>query len=159
MTLRIMGAVMMIAASVGMGALFSSSCRKRIRSLTEALELIVYVRRSIEAFRTPVGEILATYRSEYLEECGFADSMRQNGLTAAIRDGYLDLPEQAETELLAFAEKLGTDYADSEVKRCDYYVSVLERMAAEESERLSLNGRLYLFLPPLGVLSLIILLI
>ena len=156
---RIFGALLIIGASVYMGHFIASYGKRKLRSTEEALLLIKYIRRNIEAYLTPVGEILKGYTSEYLEICGFADAMRESGLKTAVEGEYLELPQAVKDDLSAFAEKLGSGYAEDELKMCDYYIGRLEESAAAAREKLTVNGRLYRLLPPIGGLSLIILLL
>ncbi len=156
---KCVGALLIIGAAVYMGHFIASECKRKLQGTEEALALVKYIRRNIEAYLSPIGDILKGYSSEYLEECGFAHTMRETGLACAVEEGYLDLPIQAKRALWDFASSLGSGYAEAELKHCDYCIAMLEEVAASEREKLTLNGRLYRFLPPIGALSLIILLI
>lgn len=159
MMLRLIGAVMVLASSSVMGAYISSLYSRRVISTEEVTAFIKYVKRNIESFRMPVEAILASYTSEHFEATGFLEVMRAAGIEEAVRGGYLTLSKDAARELLNFASQLGRDCTEGEIKRCDYYADVFEELTAAEKENAATNGRLCRLLPPLGALSLIILLI
>ncbi len=159
MILKLVGAVMVLVSSAVFGSYAANVYSRRGISAEEVAAFIKYIKRNIESFSMPVGEILSTYESEHFERTGFLDAMRADGLTEAIRGGYLTLSGTAEREFLEFASRLGSDYTDGEIKRCEYYVNLFEELSKTEKENASTNGRLYRLLPPLGAVSLIILLI
>ena len=110
----------------GVAALFFSSLlfgltkiREQRRRLTEtkAVAALVHrIRTEIEAFRRPLPEIYATYRSDVLEEDGFLPLLRSGGLTEAI-PALAHLPDVAAI-LIPLAERLGQGDAAEEVGRC-----------------------------------------
>ena len=159
MTYKLLGAATVIAASFLSGVFVISSGKSKIALLEALLELVTYIRTRIKLYLTPVGDILSSFRSEFLERSGFGKLMRESGLTAAITQVPCELPKGAKDTLVRFASGLGTGYAEQEMKRCDECITELERICAEEKEKLSKNKRLYLFLPPLCALSAIILLL
>ena len=159
MMLRLIGAVMILISSAVMGAYMAGVYGRRVTSTEEVTAFIKYIKRNIESFKMPVGEILSSYTSPHFEETGFLDALRADGLESAIKGEHLTLSAAAERELLSFASRLGGDYTDGEIKRCEYYIGVFEKLSADEKESMATTGRLYRLLPPLGAVSLIILLI
>ncbi len=159
MILKLAGAVMILVSSAVMGAYAANVYSRRVTSTDAVAAFIKYIKRNIESFNMPVGDILSSYSSEHFEETGFLEAMRADGLTEAIGGGYLTLSGEAEREFSEFASRLGSDYTDGEVKRCEYYVNVFEEISKAERENVATNGRLFRLLPPLGAVSLIILLI
>ena len=159
MILKLAGAAMVLLSSAVMGAYAANAYSRRVTSTEEIAAFIKYVKRNIESFNMSVSEIFSSYTSEHFETTGFLDAMRADGLSAAIAGGYLTLTREAEREFAEFASRLGSEYTDAEVKRCEYYVNVFEDLLKTERENASVNGRLYRLLPPLGAVSLIILLI
>ncbi len=159
MILRLIGALMILTSSAVMGAYIANVYSRRVTSTEEVAAFIKYIKRNIESFKMPVADILSSYDSEHFERVGFLEAMRTAGLEEAICGGYLTLSQAALGEFLSFASRLGRDYTEGEVKRCEYYIGVFEELAAAEKENIATNGRLYRLLPPLGAISLIILLI
>ncbi len=110
----------------GVAALFFSSLlfgltkiREQRRRLTETkavAALVHQIRTEIEAFRRPLPEIYAVYRSDVLEENGFLPLLRSGGLTAAI-PALAHLPDVTAI-LIPLAERLGQGDAAEEVGRC-----------------------------------------
>ena len=159
MILRMIGAVMILISSAVMGTYMANVFGRRITSTEEVASFIKYIKRNIESFKMPVDEIISTYTSEHFEETGFRDAVIRDGLKVAASGGYLTLSKKAEQELVEFLSCLGSDYAEGEVKRCEYYIGVFEDILNAERENMATNGRLYRLLPPLAAISLIILLI
>lgn len=110
----------------GVAALFFSSLlfgltkiREQRRRLTETkavAALVHQIRTEIEAFRRPLPEIYAVYRSDVLEDNGFLPRLRSGGLTEAI-PALAHLPDVAAI-LIPLAERLGQGDAAEEVGRC-----------------------------------------
>lgn len=159
MMIKALGCITILSASALLSMMLGRIGKNRLCAIDETKKLLQHICRNIESFLTPVGMMLTSYRSQYLEETGFADAMRKDGLCAAFLRGYLDLPEDAEEMMIEFSSELGDSYADDEVKRCRHYLTLLEQIEVSERERVEKNRDLYRFLPPLGALSLIIILL
>ena len=157
--IKLVGAVMILVSSAVMGTYIANVYSRRVTSTEAVADFIKYIKRNIESFSMPVGEMVTAYTSEHFELTGFLEAMRADGLSEAIEGGYLTLSGKAEREFAEFASRLGSDYTEGEVKRCEYYTGVFEDLLKAERENVSTNGRLYRLLPPLGAVSLIILLI
>ncbi len=156
MIYRLVGGGILLLWSAAAGRLFTERQSAGYRVLDELIRLLEYIKRNIATFRTPIQSILQTYSSDILDDCGFTEIMRSRGLEAALDCGTLDIPREGKRLLQEFSERLGSDYTENEIKRCDYYIDLLREVSSREKERLSKNERLYKYLPPLAVLSLII---
>ncbi len=159
MMIKAAGCIVILLSSALLSMLLGRLGRNRLLAIDEVKKLLRHISRNIESFLTPVGVIISTYHSQYLEDLGFAEDMRRDGLCAAFLRGYLDLPTEAEELLIEFSVGLGDMYAEDEVKRCLHYIALLEEIECSEKARVEKNRDLYRFLPPLGALSLIIILL
>lgn len=159
MIVKTIGCILILGASSCLSLMLGRMGSRRLYAIAEVKKLLIFISRNIESFLTPVGTILSSYRSDYLDSCGFSDAMKEDGLCAAFLRGYADLPPEAEELMINFAGELGDSYAEDEVKRCRHYITLLEEIEAEEKARVEKNRDLYRFLPPLGALSLIIILL
>ena len=159
MLMKSVGCLLILVASSFISLILGKSGERRLRSLDETKRLVLYISRNIESFLTPVGDILSSYISEYLENSGFSEAMRCDGLCAAFLRGYIDLPPVAEDLMINFSGELGESYVDDEIKKCSHCLRTLEEIESAERDRVEKNRNLYRFLPPLGALSLIIILI
>lgn len=153
------GSALIFAASVGISYLLVSERCRRIRAYEALCALVAFIKGNIEAFGTPVDNILENCRIEYFESCDFGEVLRREGLEAASSRRLLPLGIDAELDFEAFAENLGKGYRDEELKRCDYYLSRFDSYLAKEREALARYTPMYRYLPPLGALSVVILLI
>ena len=159
MILKVFGSLLILGASSFLSLILGRIGSRRLCALAEVKRLLIFISRNIESFLTPVGAILSSYRSDYLDSCGFSDAMKRDGLCAAFLRGYVELPSEAEELMISFSSELGDSYAEEEVKKCRHYITLLEDIEAEEKARVEKNRDLYRFLPPLGALSLIIILL
>lgn len=156
---RLIGCVLILLASLGMSLALMRRSRRREAEYAALLSLIRHIRDSIDCFMAPVGSILSSFSSQALEETGFADVMRSDGLTAAAESGLLSVSEETSDLLRDFASELGHGLRDEEMRRCEYFADRMSELADAERSRAESCRRLYLYLPPLGALSLIIVLL
>ena len=159
MILRLCGSFLLLLASSIVSMMLSRVGKRRLLSLQEVINLLKYIRNNISSFKTPLDGIFNNYRSDLFDSVGFSDAMKSEGLCAAFSRSYLDIPSEVETHLIEFSCSLGTGYADDEIKRCDYYVSVIQEIAEKERTRVEKSRELYRFLPTLAALSVIIILL
>lgn len=158
MIFKTIGCAMILLASCTVSLMLSLRGRETLTAFAEVQGLLRHIRRSIEAYRTPIDVILSEYSSEHLDSIGFTDAMCTEGLCAAFSRGYLSLPREAEDLLITFAASLGGSLAESEVKRCEICLERICEMESLFKAGLEKNRDLYRFLPPLGGISLIIIL-
>lgn len=139
----------------GVAALFFSSLlfgltgihRQRLcLAETKAVAALVHrIRTEIEAFRRPLPEIYAVYRSDVLEDNGFLPLLRSGGLTAAI-PALAHLPDVTAI-LIPLAERLGQGDAAEEAGRCRIAEEgLLALLAACEKDSVSAE-KLYRTIP------------
>ena len=159
MMFKTIGCALVMLTSCAVSMILSLKVKQTLVAFTEVHGLLSHIKRNILAYRTPIETILAEYSSEYLDSIGFTDAVRAEGLCAAFSRGYLPLTAEAEDLLIDFAASLGGSLAESEVKRCEIYIERLCEMEAAYKESAEQNRDLYRLLPPLGGISLIIILI
>ena len=157
--MNIIGGALILASSLGISVYLISEGKRRICACEAVCALITFIKQNIEAFGTPIDGILDTCRIDYLDNCAFGEVMRQKGLPSAASEGILTLGKEAQNDFETFAENIGKGYRDEEIKRCDYYLSRFELHLAEERERYERYTPMYRYLPPLGAMSVIIMLL
>lgn len=159
MLVKILGSLILFAASCAISRIIYYNRRQTIKTYRELILLVEYIKRNISSYRTPVGVILRGYHSEYFDRTDFGDTLRNIGLSTAFEKCSLPISKEALEILTDFAVKLGSDYADNEIKRCDECLAHLTYCENKASESLEKNRDLYRFIPPLGAVSVIIMLI
>lgn len=159
MTHEIVGALFVLTASVLIGLDICSLESEKIKQGEELCALLRHIRSNIDFFLTPVDEILHDYSSPALDRCGFTSVMKEKGLKTALQDGGLTVRGKTIELLSAFSDELGAGYREDELKRCDYYIEKLNDENRAAAEKFLKNKKMYKYLPPLCVLSIIILFI
>ena len=90
--LKLAGAVLVFVAASLYGRGLCEKTKKKL-ALLEALEdFISYIGESIETLRLPLGRIFEDYHNAFLEEIGFMELLRRDGLAVAICSIEKDLP-------------------------------------------------------------------
>lgn len=157
--LHIFGAVAIFTSSVLFGLYLCEQSKKRISEYSAVISLITEIKNNIGRFMTPIDGILSVFSNDRLEKTGFLPHARRYGLADAAASDFLSVSREARSLLIAFSEKLGCGMKEEEMSRCDYYISALTEIYDRERESARENQKLCRFLPPLGALSLIILLL
>lgn len=153
------GVVLLLTSALGISLYLMAEGKQRITALEAVCSLIGFIRQNIKTFGTPLDGILDSCRIEYFEKISFGPLLRQKGLAVAAKECTFPIDRNAKLEFEAFAESAGKGYRDEEIKRCEYYLSRFEAYLATEKERFHRLRPMYRYLPILGALSVIIMLI
>lgn len=142
--LRLLGG-MLILFSGGMAAFCSVRYeRLKISVLDGWLDLIFYIRTQIDCYLTPLGEILANADPGLFRACMYRG--RPSGLNALLESTRFYTDAETHRLLRAFIKELGSSYREEQVRRCDYYISVLrgirDRQMAELPARQKVRATL-----------------
>ncbi len=156
MSAKLVGSGILLIWAVLLGRYISHGVSVRCTALDDTVSLVEYIKRNIEAFHKPVTDILESYGWENTALSGLYGLLKNQDFRESFDGDVPDLPREATELLMKFFRELGSDYRESEVKRCDYYSAALKELALKEREKLAKNERLYKFMPPLAVISLII---
>ena len=81
--LRMIGAIMILAASAGVGYCFSAAEGGRVRQIEGFLLLLRHIRNGIVTYASPVEEIYNRFENTALETCGFLPALRTGGFAHA----------------------------------------------------------------------------
>lgn len=172
MTQKIFGAVFVLAVSFYIGMMLAANERRRVAELEAFYHLMERIRDSIASLAQPISEICLQYTDETLEKNGFLPRLRdlyQNGMKTenilyrAIleQDAAHSFQMTAEdvSVLTNYAVSCGQEDSTGEVRRCTYYLSLLEKRLNDAKTALSANTKISRALPlSLGGLLIIMLL-
>lgn len=158
--LQLIGAAGILSLAVYLSIVLSVMEARRVRQIEGLLLLVRHIRGEIACFRTPVGDIYATFHNEALAECGFLAVLRESGFSAALATGRetLYLAEEELATLTAFAEGVGRSYSAEQVALCDYTERELEKALAKRREEAPKRTRVLRTLSLVGGLMLVVLL-
>lgn len=133
------------AECVGLSQIAAERAR---RSHTRGyLALLRHIRRQIECYSLPVGDILARAEPHLLAACGWQSGRPCNfsALLAATADG---LGSEARDALSAFAERLGGGYRADQLRLCEEHIARLSALCERDAGESAKRERLWLLLPP-----------
>ncbi len=141
---RLIGAVLIFAASSAAGLSAAAMYRLRVEQLEAFARLIVHIGAQINSFLAPLDRIFAAYDNRMLAKCGFLEALRRDGgeaaLTACRRRLYITETEL--DELKKFFMGLGRRGADEEARHCEYYEKRMSAMASKARSELAGKIRL-----------------
>ncbi len=159
MLTKTLGVIFLLCACLYLSAAAGSFERRRVRQSEGMLMLLRHIRTQISCFRTPIGDIYASFCSDELESCGFLPRLREGEdfCTALQECRQSLLLDEEETDLLAaFGKEVGGSYRDEQVEGCDYYIGELERICRNRREEQPKRVRLARSLVLAGGLLLIL---
>lgn len=143
--LKIIGALMIVAASSAVGFIKAERCRTRVRQLEAFSKLISHISSQIESFLTPLERIYADFQNDTLEKCGFLPLLRQYGGVRAVAECRarlcLDTPEAEELE--RFFSELGGHAIDIESRRLAYFEKRMSELSEAAAAELRGKQKLY----------------
>lgn len=149
----------MIAGSLlllGSAALFSydkiRAVQKQVRYLEEWLRFLLYTENHIRAFRTPLPEIVVSFRRD--TGTPFATTLAKCGLSRMLAG--TSLPDGADRILSEYIDKAGRNYESEELRLCRYTIDALERIQNSARRELQEKTKLYRTLPLMAALSVVL---
>ena len=162
MLYKLIGAVILMAASLIYGRQKVSEERRRLR-LTEALcDLVKQVLDHIEHRLKPLPEIFRDYRNSELEACGFLEAVRGRGLREAWEKHggcFRGLDGRMMTQISAFCLEIGRGYREDEVELCTFTLKQLQEECTRLKNDAKNREKLYRTIPPLMAMSAVLVLL
>lgn len=129
--MKIVGTVILVAASYFCGVTVASWEGEKIKALDSMVELLGYLFRRMETECIPLKAIFNSYKNDYLEKTGFLPALRNgsNSLSALWGNGLekLCLESESKDELLHLGESLGRLDLESQLKRIESCRMFLEQ--------------------------------
>lgn len=130
--------------------------KRKIAQLKDMCALVLYIRRNIDAFMTPVNEILDSFE-------GYGDAFSEY-MTAAKKYGLPYASDQCQLiqngEVVRiftdFTKKIGSGYKADELNLCQYCYAQLEDCLKRETEDSLKKTTMYKTLPIMSALSVIL---
>ena len=150
--IRFCGAVLFLASAICVGILMRKNESRHIAALTDALEIVAHVRRKIDLFGTPLGELF----TDYPEDKALSRRLSAMPLAEALQPLMNAMESDAEI-LLRFCTELGGGYREDTLKLCDYTTEVLTARLGYHQKEYPAHAKLYVTLPVLLALSVILL--
>lgn len=164
--LRLFGAVMIVGSSALFGILCAKNEHRRVEQLEGILGLLRHIREQISCFRRTKSKILISFSDTRPEMRVFVSNLHASAgeaqpLSMAIeRCGQkLMLTAGEKEQLTAYDKQFGSHDGESEIRCCDYYISVFTEILVKEKKEMPGRMKLYRTLTLMGGLMLVILLL
>ena len=119
--------------------------RHSVRQLAGFVALLRYVKWQIDAFSTPIPQMLSQCEPRVLRDCGIKGAPLDFGEALACAE--LSLPPTAKRCLFEFSAQLGGSYREEQLRLCEHYVARLQTALDKAREELPKRERLALVLP------------
>ena len=161
MTLKYLGMILIVLSSTLIGSRLAISEKRRIERSEALCELVHFIYREIECFRTPLDDIYMRFSSPVLDNCGFMSDTREKSLKYALENmkDSLSYREQTVSEIISFADGLGKSEYQDQIARCKYTLSSMDADLKKAKEEYPKNRKMYTSLGLLSGLMIIILMI
>ncbi|MBR4204160.1 MAG: stage III sporulation protein AB [Clostridia bacterium] len=153
------GALLLLAASVGYGFSMIGEEKRKIRELRALVRLVRHIRESIDGLRRPLPQIFAAFSDPALAENGFLPLLRERGFEAAARETPWRQTEEVKRLLSDFGSSLGRGFADEELALCRYTEAKLSEALAALEKAAPDREKLWRSIPALLALSVILLML
>lgn len=161
MTLKYAGMIMIFVCCTLLGNGLAVSEKRRIQRGEALRDLINFIYREIECFRTPLDDIYLNFSNEILEKNGFIRDMRKDSFKYALENmkDPLSYNEQTRIALINFADGLGKSEYQDQISRCKYILSLVDDDLKKSREAYPKNRKMYTSLGLLSGIMIIILMI
>lgn len=147
-TLKILGAVLVLCVTALSAYRTTRLERARLATLDAWLSLLYFVRGQIDCFARPLDEILLYADKSVLEALGCCTAVPH--LSTLLESSRERLDSETLHILKDLLGELGSTYREEQVRRCDYYLKLLqaqrERISAQLPARIKLCVTLHLCL-------------
>lgn len=108
--------------------------KKKLETIDSFISLIFYIKGQIDCFSMPISKIM-----ENAVSSGITDRQTFGEL---INENRIYLDRESESLLYRFISELGGTYKEEQIKRCDYYASLLSEKRSKEAYELPMKTRL-----------------
>ncbi len=143
--LKILGALLLILSGVGGGYMLNSTASVSLSQTDSFLSLLRYIKGRVDCFSLPISEIFSRCDKELFSLCGWKYDRSPKDIDDLLNN--CEIKDMAtEKILLEFSSDFGMNYREEQIRRCEYYISLLEdrreRIAAELPTKKKLNSTL-----------------
>ncbi len=144
---KIAGALLLVFCSTLLARYINSRLNKGLDELRAFLSLLQYIKTEIECFSLPIEEIFLRCDRSLLLRCGYCVDTAPKSLSALISE--CDIKDaEAKKILLDLSSEFGRSYREEQVKRCEHYISLLDRrrqtLDIEIPKKKKLNSTLFI---------------
>ena len=135
MGIKLIGGILLCISGVIMALSHRRFQMRKLNTVDGFISLIFYVKGQIDCFSRPRAEILSTLPAEVFRACNCPDGAETLDELLESSRAYLD--EECLRLISSFVAEFGSTFRDEQLRRCDYYISML----GEERKKLYLSTR------------------
>ena len=159
--MKIFGIALILLSAFVFAREKNRAAERRITVLEEIFRLADAMKLEIGCYLRPIGEIVASFSSPQLSECGFiSDFLSLGAYEAYLRlESRLSFGEEEKKLLSAFFARVGKGYAEDEIKLIETFLTQLSLILKKEREKLPKEKKLSATLSCAAALAVIILLV
>lgn len=161
MTIKYIGMAFIFICSVLTGSGLAIAEKRSLRRSEEICELLSFISREIECFRTPLDSIYSSFKGESLEKNGFLGKVRKESLKSALMDSgnIFCFKEATFSSLVSFSDFIGKSEYSDQVSRCKYVLLQTQEDLKRSKEAYPKNRKMYSSLSILAGMMVIILIL
>ena len=153
---RTVGACMLALCGVLSAVNLNARASASLSQIEAWIRLLHLVKTQIECFSVPMPEILKRLDVSLLRSCGYSGKTPPRSLGELV--GGCDIRDaECMSVMDSFAGEFGGGYRDEQVKRCDYFIALLDRRRDAVSAQLPSKKKLNATLCVTGALAIVIL--
>ncbi len=155
---RMVGALI-LAISGGVGAyLMNRSASAALTQVEGWISFLRYVKLQVECFSLPISVILKRCDPNIFRGCGYFLDVPPENLEELVQ--RCSVRDETNREIIdGFAKDFGKSYREEQIRRCEYYLSLLEARRNFLVTQLPMKKKLNSTLCIAGALAIVILLI
>ena len=159
---KLIGTAVLLLASILYGRRKILEERRVIREGEALLGLTVHIAEQIEYTMKPLPEILAGFDDDILLENGFLKAASESGIREAWdnQDCKFRLPEKGMKQVFGqFCREIGRGYRKEELELCSLTIRRLREEIDQLKKDIGNREKLYRTIPPLMVMSVVLILL
>lgn len=158
MSIRIAGFAFLILSAVYYSYVLIKNEKRKLNQLEDICSLILYTKNQIDAFMTPIDEIVSSYRGYSEAFTEYMKTAKEHGLSYASENCNLLIGKEADRLFRDFSHKIGCGYKDEEVNLCQYTHAQLSEILQKEREENRKKSKMYKTLPVMSAISIALML-
>lgn len=141
--LKIIGICILLFTLVHFVGRVADTVRARVETLREIGELLIRIRKDVGCYLLPLSDILSTYSSPRLSECGFLNRLLTGLDPAPSLVGKYRVPDGAKRIVSDLFTSFGEGYADDVIRSLDQASAEISKILAKEDGEAKKRIKLY----------------
>ncbi len=139
--IKTVGIILLIVGGFLLTASLNKRSADKLANIEAWIDLLSYIKNQVDLFSLPISELLHSCKTEQLRACGYRQCRKPTDISDLIANtDHCD--EDVKRIIESFAKDFGKSYRSEEVKRCEFYISELDRHRKIMKEQLPTKKKL-----------------